>query len=74
MLASIAVLAAAPPPGLPKASASSGLISTGQMTVRAVVVDHCTVSPTGATCAGGAPIRPLVQGKVPGGARAEIVF
>jgi hypothetical protein len=51
---------------------ASGLISTAQITVRAVVVDRCTVGSAGAICDGVAPIRPMSVDK--GGSRIAIVF
>jgi hypothetical protein len=72
-LASVLVFAASPA-DLPKASTASGLVSTGQMTVRAVVVDRCTVGPAGATCDGVAPIRPMSVDKGGPASRIAIVF
>ncbi len=68
MLASALMLAAALP------SPEGGLISTGQMTVRAVVADRCTVSPAGAACQGAAPIRPMAVRQDGSSARVAIIF
>ncbi len=73
ILASALVFAASTS-GVPKAPPASGLISTSQMTVRATVVDHCTVGPSGATCSGAAPIRPLIVGRGRTASRIDIVF
>ena len=73
MLASALVLAASPA-GLPKPPTASGLISTGQMAVRVVVADRCTVTPAGAACEGVAPIRPLAVSQARPAARVDIVF
>jgi hypothetical protein len=73
MLASALVLAASTA-GVPKSATASGLISTAQMTVRVVVVDRCKVAPTGATCEGAAPIRPLAVNQVNPASRIEVIF
>lgn len=70
LLTSALVLAAAPS----QPSTASGLISTSQMVVRAVVEDRCTVSPAGVTCQGPAPIRPLAAGPARSATRIDIVF
>jgi len=56
-----------------KPSAASGLVSTGQMAVRAVVTDRCEVGPGGAVCQGTAPIKPLAVDR-PSATRVDIVF
>jgi hypothetical protein len=73
-LISALILGAAQPAAPPKPPTASGLISTSQFTVRAVVVDSCTVSSTGATCQGVVPIRPMARNRALRGARTDIVF
>jgi L-asparaginase/Glu-tRNA(Gln) amidotransferase subunit D len=73
ILASALVLAASGA-GAPKPSTVSGLVSTGQMIVRVVVADRCTVTSTGATCEGAAPIRPLAVSRIGPESRVDIVF
>lgn len=70
----VSVLAAAAVAGPPaKPADASGLFSTGQMTVRAVVVDRCAVGPSGAVCEGVAPIKPLAVERL-SPTRVDIVF
>lgn len=71
----LAATAAVAGPGAPpsRPSAMSGLISTGQMIVRAKVVDRCEVGPGGAVCQGGATIKPLAVDR-PTSVRVDIVF
>jgi hypothetical protein len=70
----LAVAAVAEPGARPsRPAAASGLISTGQMTVRAKVVDRCEVGPGGAVCQGGAVIKPLAVDR-PTSVRVDIVF
>jgi hypothetical protein len=78
MLASALVLAAALPTplaGAPaKPASASGLISTSQMAVRAVVEDRCRVSPDGATCLGLTSMRPMAVTRAHVTSRIDIVF
>lgn len=71
----VSVLAAvAGPGGQPsKPGVASGLVSTGQMIVRATAVDRCAVGPDGAACQGAAPIKPLAVDR-PSTTRVDIVF
>ncbi|MEJ2816777.1 MULTISPECIES: hypothetical protein [unclassified Caulobacter] len=71
VLAVAAVAGSGAQPSRP--AAASGLIGTGQMTVRAKVVDRCTVGPGGAVCQGGATVRPLPVDQ-PTTVRVDIVF
>jgi hypothetical protein len=69
-----ALLLATTTAGAPRTPASSGLFPTSQITVRVVVVDRCTVSPSGAACEGVAPIKPLDVGRARAAMRIDIVF
>lgn len=74
VLATAAAVALAGPAAQPaKPSAASGLTSTGQMIVRAVVADRCEVGPSGAVCQGAAPIKPLAVDR-PSATRVDIIF
>ncbi len=68
VLASALMLVVAPP------TSDGGLVGTGQMTVRAVVADRCTVSPAGAACQGVASIRPMAVRQDGPSARVAIIF
>jgi len=67
------VAAIGSPGAAPRTPRLAGLISTGRVSVRAVVADRCVVSQAGAACDGSAAIRPLSVHH-PDGVRVQIVF